>query len=231
MHNLREMNMLNPKNLIRKSAAALRHKRWQLSFEELGANADIQPTAHFEYAAKIRAGNGCSFARQSLVRANTAEGMCIRLGDNVSIRENALVSANQGHVSIGDHSWVGANSVIHGNGGVDIGSHVLIASHCVINTVSHNFDRTDTPMSRQGLNTDPVVIEDDVWLGTGAVILQGVRVGRGSIVGAGAIVTKSLPPYSIALGVPARVTGNRLDMQEADLLSPEFANVALMGVH
>jgi galactoside O-acetyltransferase len=131
------------------------------------------------------------------------------LGNSVSIQENTLIAANRGHIAIGDNSWLGPNSVIYGNGGVDIGADVLIASHCVINTVSHNFSETDIPMNYQGTNSAPVIIDDDVWIGTGAVILQGVRIGHGSIVGAGAVVTRSVPPFSIALGVPARVTGNR----------------------
>ena len=225
------MSTRNLRTLVRKSLAALRRMRWQLQFEQLGANVDIQPSAHFEYASRIQMGEDCSVARLALIRANTADNRRIRLGNRVSVRENTLISANQGHVSIGDDTWLGPNSIIYGNGGVDIGAHVLIASHCVITTVSHKFDRTDIPINCQGISTDPIVIEDDVWLGTGAVILQGVRIGRGCIIGAGAVVTKSLPPYSIALGVPARIAGNRIDMANDDLLPPEFSNVTRMGVH
>ena len=78
-----------------------------------------------------------------------------------------------------------------------------------INTVSHSADRCDIPINDQPVLTDPITIEDDVWIGLNAVILQGVTIGRGAIVGAGAVVTKSLPPWSIAVGVPAKVTGRR----------------------
>ena len=64
-------------------------------------------------------------------------------------------------------------------------------------------------MNRQGTYCDPVVIDDDVWIGTAAIILQGVHIGRGSIIGAGAVVTRDIPPFSIAVGVPARVTACR----------------------
>jgi len=69
------------------------------------------------------------------------------------------------------------------------------------------------------LNCEPVLIGDDVWIGIGAIILQGIRIGRGSIIGAGAVVTRDIPPYSIAMGTPARVTGSRLHpdcVNEAD---------------
>ena len=222
--------MLNPKSILRESSAALRQTRWRLQLAKLGSKADIQPTAHFEYAARIRIGSHCRIARQAIIRANTDDSRGICLESEVSILENTLISANRGHVTIGNNSWLGPNSVIYGNGGVDIGDHVLIAAHCVINTVSHNFSDTDTPMNLQGVSCDPVVIEDDVWIGSGASILQGVRIGRGSIIGAGAVVTKSIPPFSIALGVPAKVTGSRGDALEIDNAAFESSNVTKLGV-
>lgn len=221
--------MLRPKTIFRNSSAALRQKWWRMQLADLGENADIQPTAHFEYASRIRIGNGCRVARQAVVRANTQDPKSVSIGDNVSIQENTLINANRGHVTIGDNSWLGPNSVIYGNGGVDIGKDVMVASHCVINTVSHNFSHTDAPMNEQGTNTDPVVIENDVWLGTGAVILQGVRIGQGSIIGAGAVVTRSIPPFSIALGVPARITGNRQEKHVFNEFSSENSNLSKIG--
>ena len=223
--------MLNPKSFLRKSSAALRHKWWQLQLAELGDNADIQPTAYFEYASRIRIGNRCRIARLAIVRANTNDTRGVCLGDDVILLENTIISANRGHVAIGNNSWLGPNSVIYGNGGVDIGNDVLIASHCVVNTVSHNFGRLDIPMNKQEINCEPVVIEDDVWIGTGAIILQGVRIGYGSIIGAGAVVTKSIEPLSIALGVPARVTSSRQMTEENDIKALQFSNVSNMGVH
>lgn len=228
---MRVTDMLNPKTLVREFSAALRQTWWRLQLAKLGSNADIQPTAHFEYASKIRIGSHCRISRQAIIRANTDDIKGICLGNQVSILENTLMSANRGHISIGNNSWLGANSVIYGNGGVDIGDHVLIASHCVINTVSHNFSDTAVPMNLQGINCDPVIIEDDVWIGTGAVILQGVYIGRGSIIGAGAVVTKSIPPYSIALGVPAQVTASRRDALEIENTAFEASNVTKLGIH
>ena len=223
--------MFNPKTVFRKTSAALRQSWWRIQLAEMGDNPDIQPTAHFEYASRISMGNQCRVARQAIVRANTEEigGVC--LGDSVSLLENTLISANRGHVTIGDNSWLGPNSVIYGNGGVAIGEDVLIASHCVINTVSHTFNRLDIPMNEQDIKCDPVVIENDVWIGTGATILQGVHIGQGSIIGAGAVVTRSIPPFSIALGVPARVTGSRLTLEDEEAALTEFPNVSSMELH
>lgn len=202
--------MFNPKTMVRNTLAVLRHTYWRQRVASLGTSPDIQPTAHFEYAGNIRLGDQCRIARHALLRANTSDQKGITLGNRVSVQENSLINANRGHVVIGDNSWLGPGTIVYGNGGVDIGSDVMVASHCAINTVSHNFSNIDIPMNDQGTNCDPVVIEDDVWIGTAAVILQGVRIGEGSIIAAGAVVTKSIPPYSIAMGVPARVTASRL---------------------
>ena len=201
--------MANATTLIRNAGRSLRYYWWRNRLASLGSGTDIQPTAHFEYAANIIIGRYCRIARQVLLRANTDNDPGIRIGNHVSVLENVLINANRGHVAIGDHGWIGPGSIVYGNGGVDIGSDVMIASHCVINTVSHHASRNDVPMNRQGTYCDPVIIDDDVWIGTAAVILQGVRIGRGSIIGAGAVVTRDIPPFSIAVGVPARVTACR----------------------
>ena len=74
---------------------------------------------------------------------------------------------------------------------------------------SHLFESTDISIAKQGIQRMPTTIESDVWLGSGVTVLGGVRIGHGSIVGAGAVVTHDLPPWSISSGVPARVTGVR----------------------
>jgi acetyltransferase-like isoleucine patch superfamily enzyme len=211
--------------LLRNASSAIRHTWWQWRLTRLGSDPDIQPRAHFEYPGRIAIGKGCRIARQALIRANTNDQRGVRLGDHVSVQENVLINANRGHVVLGDRSWLGPGSIVYGNGGVEIGRDVMVASQCAINTVSHYSDRTDTPMNRQGTYCDPVVLEDDVWVGTAAVILQGVRVGRGSIIGAGAVVTRDIPPYSIAVGVPARVAGSRLEKHSDKSSSIETGNV------
>jgi acetyltransferase-like isoleucine patch superfamily enzyme len=71
-------------------------------------------------------------------------------------------------------------------------------------------EQVDIPMMEQGVySEDPVVIGDDVWLGAGAMVLDGVKIGKGCIVGAGAVVTKNLPDYAVAVGVPAKILKNR----------------------
>ena len=86
----------------------------------------------------------------------------------------------------------------------------MIASHVSIYASNHVFSDTNKPMNTQGLTTQGIVICEDVWIGTGARILDGVEMAKGCVIAAGAVVTKSTQPFTINGGVPARVIGNRL---------------------
>jgi maltose O-acetyltransferase len=111
-------------------------------------------------------------------------------------------------VIIGDRSGIGANSFLHGP--TTIGKNVMMGPDCYVYTRNHQFDRTDIPMIDQGFkDKEPVIIEDDVWIGARVIILPGVKIGKGSIVGAGAVVTKDVEPYSIVAGVPAKLIRKR----------------------
>ncbi len=113
-------------------------------------------------------------------------------------------------LKIGDNSGVGINCEIYGP--VTIGKNVMMGPEVVIYTSGHKHNRTDIPMIEQGAETEREVnIGDDVWIGRRAIILPGVKIGNGCIIGAGAIVTKDIPDYSVAVGVPAKVVKNRLE--------------------
>lgn len=104
-------------------------------------------------------------------------------------------------LELGDQVDIGEFTHIRANGGVRLGSRVLIASHVVITSRAH-----PVALPRYGIVEDaPVVIEDDVWIGAGAIVLPGVTVGQGAIVAAGAVVTRSVQPHTIVAGVPARL--------------------------
>ncbi|MER3399650.1 MAG: transferase [Thermoflexus sp.] len=114
-------------------------------------------------------------------------------------------------ISIGRKCFLGEYTVIRGQGGVIIGDFVYTGPMVQILAVNHVFQDPHRPMAEQGITAQGITIEDDVWLGGGAIVLDGVRIGRGAVVGAGAVVTQDLPPYAIAVGVPARVIGSRLE--------------------
>lgn len=106
-------------------------------------------------------------------------------------------------ISIGDYTDIGAFVNIWGNAGLSIGNRVLIASHVVINTLTHDYNYD--PIKFAPSISKEIIIEDDVWIGAHAVIMPGITIGKGAVVGAGSIVTKDVPPYAIVMGVPAKI--------------------------
>lgn len=111
-------------------------------------------------------------------------------------------------VSIGDYSGIGINCKLYGE--VSIGKNVMMGPEVVFLTTSHNYSRIDIPMINQGISKEmPITINDDVWIGTRCTFLPGVTIGRGVIVGAASVVTKSFPDYVVIAGNPARVVRDR----------------------
>lgn len=113
-----------------------------------------------------------------------------------------------GGISIGAKSYVGPNSVLFGAAGIEIGESVLISPGVVITSHQHSYG-SDLDIRDQPLWYGKVVIERDVWIGANATILPGVRVGRGSVVGAGAVVTSDVADRTVVVGVPAQVKRER----------------------
>lgn len=143
-----------------------------------------------------------------VLRATAARHMLVSAGYGINIEKGARFGSGS-QVSLGNRSGIGAFAELVG--AVEIGDQVMMGPEVLVMTQNHCIDRTDIPMMVQGLTESrQVVIEDDVWIGARAVIMPGVRVGRGSVVAAGAIVTKSVPPMSIVGGNPARVIRSRL---------------------
>jgi acetyltransferase-like isoleucine patch superfamily enzyme len=136
----------------------------------------------------------------------------IILGENVYVGHGAMLKGYYNStMEIGDNTWIGQQVFIHSGGGVRIGNCVGIGPAVKILTSAHAEEGVEIPILFSRIETAPVIIEDDCDLGVGSIILPGVTVGRGTQVGAGAVVTKSVPPYSVVAGVPAKVLRSRLD--------------------
>jgi len=134
----------------------------------------------------------------------------IELGTNVYIGHNAILKGYyKNTMRIGDETWIGQQAFLHAAGGIDIGSRVGIGPGVRIITSFHAEAGRATPILSSPVALAPVVIEDDCDLGVGAVVLPGVRIGKGAQIGAGAVVTEDVPSYSIAVGVPAKVVRER----------------------
>lgn len=133
-----------------------------------------------------------------------ASGGSISIGSRTFIDRGVVIRALGGSVVIGNDCSVNAYTVLYGCGGLSIGNDVRIAVHAVIIPAKHIFSDSSIPIRTQGSTMKGIIIEDDVWIGAGAKILDGVVLGKGAVVGASAVVTKTIDPYSVVAGVPAK---------------------------
>lgn len=129
----------------------------------------------------------------------------VSIGDGCELSTGAVLDCWGGRIQLGESVFVGPHCVIYGHGGVEVGRGSMLSMH------SHILSSEHTVPGRDGRIRDlpdllrPTFIGEDVWIGAGATILGGVRIGHGCVVGAGAVVTADLPDFSVAVGVPARV--------------------------
>ena len=152
---------------------------------------------------------------QCLARRGVTLGDRVTLGRGASIRPSSYYGYEPGEgLAIGDGSAVGAFSWIGASGFVEIGRDVMLGPRVVILPENHVFSDTTRTIKSQGVARGGVVIEDDCWIGANVTILAGVRIGRGSVVAAGAVVRSDVPPMSVAGGVPARILKSRIAPDE-----------------
>lgn len=125
------------------------------------------------------------------------------LGKYAVVEDFCCLNNAVGDLTIGDYSRVGLGCTVIGP--VTIGNHVHLGQHITVSGLNHNYEDVSLRIDEQGVSTSPIIIEDDVWIGANATILPGVTIGTHSVIAAGSVVHKSIPPYSICAGVPARV--------------------------
>ena len=134
----------------------------------------------------------------------------ISLADNVRVGQGVILTANNGKIFL-DHN-VAISPLTHisaDDGTIEIGAYTAIGPGCVLRAANHSFTRTDLPIMLQGHTHGHIIIEGDVWIGANAVITADVHIGQGAIIGAGAVVTHDVPPYTIVGGVPAHIISSR----------------------
>ncbi|NEO98902.1 MAG: acyltransferase [Symploca sp. SIO2E9] len=188
----------------------LRKRFYSSLFQNVGGGVIFGKGIVLRHPRQITLGERVAIDDYVLLDASGAGEKGIVLEEDVIISRNCVIQGKTGSVAIGKKTDIGCNTIISSGGGIFIGNSVLIAGNCYLGGGRYIVDRLDIPMMEQGVYTKgPVVIEDDVWLGAGAIVLDGVHIGKGCIVGAGALVTKDLPDYAIAVGVPAKVTKMR----------------------
>lgn len=162
------------------------------------------------YAPFLKMGPRCTLHKGVLVKPllNVENRLQVTLEGNNGIGRYTTFQGS-GKIVFGRRSYCNSFCLFGANELISIGSDVMIADAVCIRDSDHIYSDLDRPMSVQGIVSSPVIIEDDVWVGRAVIILRGVRIGRGSIIAAGAVVTKDVERYSIVGGVPASVIGRR----------------------
>jgi acetyltransferase-like isoleucine patch superfamily enzyme len=160
----------------------------------------------------IRIAASAYIAKSAMIQKSSdghAHGGRVLVAPGVTISDGVILATYGGAIEIEANSYIGPYCVLYGHGGLTIGRDTMIGAQTIIVAANHGFARTDMPMRAQPLTKKGIHIAEDVWVGSGCKILDGVRIGTGAVIGAGSIVTKDIDAYSIAFGVPAVVVGTR----------------------
>lgn len=189
----------------------LRGVLYRSIFASMGTSIQIEPEVNFTRTYLIKLGNGVYIRSVANIEA-CGENSWLTLGDGVRIDRGVDIRSHDGggDIEIGDRTRIGPYTCLSGRH-IKIGKDCLIASHCGIYANNHIYSDPKRTINQQERSYKGITIEDDCWLGTGVRVVDGITIGRGSVIGAGAVVTKDLPPYSIAVGVPAKVIARRED--------------------
>lgn len=132
------------------------------------------------------------------------------LDDYCSVGKSCFISTTgDAKIYIGKNSSINTGAHIVSINSIKIGNNTLLAEYVTVRDQNHKFNETDIPINKQGFTSAPIEIGNDVWIGRGVFIGPGINIGDGSIIGANSVVTKSIPPYSIAVGAPAKVISTR----------------------
>jgi acetyltransferase-like isoleucine patch superfamily enzyme len=176
------------------SAVIMIVRRVSLAVRFLGRSVTVHPSAWISL--------------RSIIRVNC--GGSITIGKNCEIHAFSMLLTHGGDIHLGDNCSVNPFTIIYGCGGAYIGNNVRIAAHVMVVPENHNPGTDAVPLHLSGKTRKGIRIDDNVWIGAGAKILDGVRIGRNAVIGAGSVVTKSVPANTTVVGVPARVVKTRL---------------------
>jgi acetyltransferase-like isoleucine patch superfamily enzyme len=179
-------------------------------FKRVGRNVVFGRSLTLRHPWKIVLGDNVVIDDYAVLDAKGNRDSRIEIGNNVFIGRSSVVNTKNGDLFIGDNTNIAMNCFIQSGKTVKIGKNVLFAAYCyVIGGGDHEITRTDIPIIAQGQVVRGIQIEDNCWIGAGVKVQDGTVIGRDTIIGSGAVVTKNIPPFSIAVGIPAKVVKER----------------------
>ena len=189
----------------------LRRKFYKSLFAQIGSNVVFGKSITIRHPHKIRIGDNVVIDDYTVLDAKGNNNTGIDIGNNVMIGRNTTISCKDGNIFIGDNTNIALNCFIQSAKEVIIGKNVLFSAYCyVIGGGDHKTDRVDIPIISQGQEVKGILIEDNCLIGAGVMVQDGNTIGRDSIIGTGSVVTKTIPEFSIAVGIPAVVIKQRV---------------------
>src|SRR4029079_7562580 len=174
-----------------------------------GRNVVFGQNVVLRHPHKVRIGDDVVIDDNCLIDAKGGGNRGITIGNGVFIGRNTILSCKDGDIDIEDRANIGFNSEVFSASSVRVGSDTLIAAYCYIIGGDHDFSDPSQPVLAQSRRSRGVIVGTGAWLVARAMVLDGVSMGDGAVIGAGAVVREAVPARAIAVGVPARVVGQR----------------------
>ena len=174
-----------------------------------GRNVVFGQNVVLRHPGKIRIGDDVVIDDNCLLDAKGDTNAGITIGSGVFMGRNSILSCKNGDIAIGDRANIGFNCEVFSASRVTVGADSLLAAYCYVIGGDHEHTDVSRPVTAQGRRSKGVTVGDGVWMGAGAKVLDGVRIGAHAIIGAGAVVRVDVPEYAVAAGRPARILGMR----------------------
>jgi acetyltransferase-like isoleucine patch superfamily enzyme len=188
---------------------ALRKALYPRLLGACGRNVVFGQNVVLRHPHKIHIGDNVIIDDNCLIDAKGESNAGIRIASGVFVGRNTILSCKNGDIDLSEGANIGFNCEIFSASRVRIGRNVLVAAYCYLIGGDHDFSDTSRPVLEQGRTSSGITVGDGSWLGAGAKVLDGVEIGAHAVVGAGAVVRESIPERATAVGVPARVVGQR----------------------
>ena len=187
----------------------LRRLAYPLLLGSVGRNVVFGQGMVLRHPGKIHLGDDVVVDDLVVLDAKGETNRGIVVGNGVFLGRGTILSCKDGDIELGDHVNIGFNSEIFSGSSVTVGKYGLFAAYTYLVGGGHEFERRGRAVVEQARPSRGIALGENVWLGAGAIVLDGVRIGRDVVVGAGAVVTEDLPEGTVAAGVPARVMRRR----------------------
>lgn len=210
-----ELRMLLLSNIPGALGILLRRMFYRRMFRKMGCGVIIGTGVTIRHPARISLGDHAAIDDYCTLDARGEKTGGITLGDGTIVSRFAILRTKDGTIDIGKGGGIGSHSILASTSTLRAGENLLLASCvCVLAGGQHAFGRADVPVIEQGMiSKGGVSIGNDVWIGTRATVLDGVRIGDHAVIGACALVNKEIPAYAVAYGIPAKPVGDRRTIQ------------------